>query len=326
MIASWPTPQVVVALWLALSVFAPLASAQEDDARRWLRRMVESSQTLNYTGTFVYVQGQHLEAMRIIHGHDEDGERQRLVSLNGAAREVVVADDRLAGRLPRQRVILRGGGKQYTGLPVSLPVELGSLERLYRFEVLGDDRIAGKPTRVIGVMPRDSLRFGYHLWLDQETGMVLRSVLLDEHGQVVEQLMFTNLEVTEGIPPALLEAGQPAPAEVGMQAEDAESASGWHLASLPTGFVEARHGRFHGHGKLRATEHIVLTDGLATVSVFLEEMAGADPVLEGPSSLGAMNAFGRIVDGHQVLVVGEVPVETVEMIAAAVTHEERPEP
>jgi sigma-E factor negative regulatory protein RseB len=306
-------------------------SATPENARQWLERMLDSTQTLNYEGTFIYVQGPHVEAMRVVHGGGPEGERQRLVSLSGPPREVVVANNSVICLLPKQQATFAGGAYRRSPFPWSLPRELGRLESHYELQMLGEDRVAGLEAQVIAIKPRDAWRFGYRLWLDRRNGLALRSALLDERGQPVEQLMFTDLQIKARIDdaafaaPALPPASAvPAPVATGNDASppagEPVTQSAWRVEQLPEGFAEVSHNRFAEVSGRHPTEHIVFADGLATISVFLERLEGEPPLLQGSSQLGSMNAFGTVVDGHQVLVVGEAPAATVQRIAASIRY------
>lgn len=305
--------------------------ATTEEARHWLERMLQATQTLNYEGTFVYVQGPHLEAMRIVHGSGPEGERQRLFSLNGPPREIVVANNSVICLLPKQRATFAGGDYQHSPFPLSIPRELGRLENHYALEVLGEDRVAGLDVRVIAIKPRDAWRFGYRFWLDQRNGMVLRSALLDDKGYPVEQLVFTDLQVKPQIDEAALKPQTSAPSttlpETVEKASDGQTPTGepvtqsvWNVGELPEGFVKVMHNRFTETSGQHPIEHMVFADGLATISVFLEKLDGASPLLQGGSQFGSMNAYGRVVDNHQILVVGEVPAATVQRIAVSIQY------
>ncbi len=317
---NWKALQLSSLLTLFLyPVISAAASDGSSEARDWLQRMMNASQELNYEGTFVYIQGQKLESMHIVHSHDEQGERQRLSSLNGSLREVLVVGDSVLCLLPTQEVYVAGSRLTRSPLPVSLPRDLNQLEGYYRFEMLGKDRTAGVDTEVIGIKPRDEFRFGYRLWLDGNTGMVLRSALLDENGYILEQMMFTSIEVKAEIDRELL--SPPEGLGQARQLRDHPSGEvvtepGWSIKSLPRGFMQVLYNRYRKEGGY-VTEHIVLTDGLAIVSVFVEELRELAPLLEGPSRMGAINAYGVIKKGHQVMAVGEVPGVTVKMIASS---------
>ncbi len=315
-------------LALAAGSLPPVSRTQPaapETARHWLERMLGSAQTLNYEGTFIYVQGPHMETMRIIHGGGPEGERQRLVSLSGPPREIVVANNSVICLSPKQQATFVGGDYQRSPFPPSIPRELGRLESHYELAMLGEDRVAGLAVQVIAIKPRDAWRFGYRLWLDQRNGMVLRSALLDERGSPIEQLMFTDLQVKPQIdeatfaPPAgsTVEPSQNPGGEAPPDGEPVTQ-SAWRVEQLPDGFTKVSHKRFAEASGRHPTEHLVFADGLATISVFLERLEGAPPLLQGSSQLGSMNAFGTVIAGHQVLVVGEVPAATVQHIAASI--------
>jgi sigma-E factor negative regulatory protein RseB len=191
--------------------------------------------------------------------------------------------------------------------------------------MLGSDRVAGRKTQVIAIKPRDKWRFGYRLWLDEETGIVLRSVLLDEKVHPLEQLMFTDLQIKPEIDNALLLPSVSIPktsssSSAAKPIKEKVSESLWQIAGLPLGFKQVMHSRFQNNVDAHATEHMVLTDGLATVSVFLEPLMESKPLLKGSTQLGAMHAFGKVIDDHQALVVGEVPKQTIRKIANSLRY------
>jgi sigma-E factor negative regulatory protein RseB len=321
----------VVAALAASSPPVGRAQPAAENVRHWLERMLDSTQNLNYEGTFIYVQGSHVEAMRIIHGGGPEGKRQRLFSLSGPPREIVVANNNVICLLPTQQATFAGGDYRRSPFPLSLPRELGRLESHYELQMLGEDRVAGLEAQVIAIKPRDAWRFGYRLWLDRRNGIALRSVLLDERGYPVEQLMFTDFQLK----PRIDESAFALPAQTpGGAAPDAGSnapnppipagepviQSAWQVGQLPEGFAKVSHHRFTEASGRHPTEHLVFADGLATISVFLERLEGDPPLLQGESQLGSMNAFGMVVSGHQVLVVGEAPAATVQRIAASIQY------
>jgi sigma-E factor negative regulatory protein RseB len=269
--------------------------------------------------------------MRIIHGGGTGGERQRLVSLSGPPREIVVTNNNVVCLSPKRQTTFAGGDYRRSPFPWSIPRELGQLESHYELQLLGEDRVAGLEAQVIAIKPRDVWRFGYRLWLDRRNGLALRSALLDERGQPVEQLMFTDLQLKPRIDdtafatPALVSEG--AAPETGSNAGGAQATQGepvtqsaWRVEQLPEGFAQVSHNRFTETSGRHPTEHLVFADGLATISVFLERLEGDPPLLQGSSQLGSMNAFGTVMEGHQVLVVGEVPAATVQRIAASIQY------
>ena len=308
-----------------LSLYATLLQAA-DTPKAWLERMLAATRSLSYEGTFVYVQGQSIEAMHIANSGVSG--RQRMASLTGPLREVVVKDDEVICLLPQQKVALNAVNQSRSLLPVSFPYDLSSLETSYRFEMLGEDRVADRPTQIIAVQPLDQYRYGYRLWLDHETAIVLRSALVDHDQQFLEQLLFVSFETKPDIDRELLRPrlmvsrlsvgpGRMAPLPVGP--------SPWQVGATPDGFRQISIQHHPAGDGLPATEQRVFSDGLATVSVFIEPLADPEqPLLDGVSKMHSVNAFGRVIDGHQVLVVGEVPVAAAQLIGSAIHLAETP--
>lgn len=295
------------------------------DARQWLEQMLQSTQSLSYEGTFVYVQGAHLEAMRIVNDGGTEGRRRRLFSLSGPSREVMVSNNSVVCMLPKRYATFIGDEGPRAPFPPAIPSEIGRMESRYALEMLGEDRVAGLDAQIIAIQPRDAWRFGYRLWLDRRNGIVLRSALLDEKGYPVEQLMFTDLQLKSQIDDAVF---APSPADTnagddkaGVPVGERVTKSAWRIGQLPEGFMKVSHNRFTKASGHYPTEHIVLSDGLATISVFVEKLNEAPPLLQGGSQMGSINAFGVVVNDHQILVVGEAPAATVQRIAASIQHD-----
>ena len=199
---------------------------------------------------------------------------------------------------------------------VALGADPSRLPKHYALALGGADRIAGLAAQTIEVRPRDAFRYGYRLWLETETGMLLKSVRFGADGRPVEQWMFTRIALRERPGEADL-AGAPAenplPAPLPRPQPAAATPAGWSVANVPDGFELAA--RQPG---TQAGEHLVFSDGLASVSVYVEPLTRAAQAFTGLSSRGAVNLFGRVLDGHQITVLGDVPPATVERFAQGV--------
>ena len=311
----------------ALAVSAGVAMAAEDDAmraQRLLKRVSEAAVQLNYDGTFVYRNGDWMESMRIIHRSGTAqgrGSRARLLSLSGAAREVIRDANRVTCILADSESVLVSKSKPRAVSGFSVFSPRGDFQEYYSLSTAPGERVAGRDTRRVSVMPRDSYRYGYRLSVDNETGFLLKSELLDLHGTPLEQIIYTTLELPKSIPDELLEPGisgqgftwytRDAP-----HAADRESS--WTVNWLPAGFeMQDRATDPAALGRM-PVEHLVYTDGLASVSVFIEYLKAAGDGLEGISRMGAVSAFGIMLDEYQVTAVGEVPAAAVERIARSV--------
>jgi sigma-E factor negative regulatory protein RseB len=190
----------------------------------------------------------------------------------------------------------------------------------------GTSRIADREARLVSIMPRDRFRYGYDLWADEQSGLLLRADLLSPEGDRIEQYMFVEIDIGANVSDAQLTAVTPKEelSWYGVsekQKDDKNEVMEWTVADLPGGFNLATSIKRVSPMRGMPVEHHVYTDGLASVSIFIEEPGSSKgPMIEGASSMGAVSAFGRNVDGHQITVVGEVPEATVRMIGMSVRH------
>jgi sigma-E factor negative regulatory protein RseB len=314
-------------VWVAADARAdaPAVAPAAEAPVAMLERMSGAVRTLNYQGTIVYAHDGTLEVMQLVHAASPDGERGRLTTVSGSKREVICERDQLKLFLPDQRTVLveRGiGGRNRGTLPKMLPDDVSAFASNYRIADQGLSNEAGRSCRRIAITPLDALRYGYRLCLDEQTALPLRTELLSEDGRkVIEHVVFSQVEFPERIAESALRpttGGSGWVTVVQQSVEAAAVADGrWTVARLPEGFVAAP---THGlkEGDEQASAHLAFSDGLAAVSVFIEPRASDGKGLEGAARMGAMNLYGRVVDDHQVTVVGEVPAATVRLIAHSV--------
>ena len=309
----------IIGVWV-LGWLTGLAAASEQDPQRWLERMAHALQTKSYEGTFVYLNGFHLESMRIARAIDADGERERLISLNGEQREIVRNGHAVTSILPHAKSVFSRKPSQGTSFPAVLGKSFAELQTLYRFLISKPDRVAERSTAQILVVPKDGYRYGYRLWLDSETAIPLKLALVNEQGIPLEQVMFTPFRVLESTelpdipnPSATPAASQPRK----KSAESTKEADFWRVSDLPNGFMLHSQGEEKMPGTFERVRHLVFTDGLVTVSAYIEKMEDHHG-LQGASRRGAISAFGVRQSGYQVTVVGEVPPRTVKQIAHSI--------
>lgn len=310
-------------------LIAPAASWSADNSREaheWLVRMSQAAQMLNYEGTFIYLHNGRLEAMRIVHKFDDKGEQERLFSLNGTAREIVRDNSKITCILPDDKSVVVDQSRPKKLFPVDLTSkDVTRLGQYYSFELGGQDRIAARDTQQVLVKPRDHYRFGYRLWLDKETGLLLKSDMVDGRGESIEQIMFTHIDYSTVISDKALK-----PELMGTQykwfehKKDSvvamELEKGWDVETYPDGFMMTERGRRRLPAGKMPVEHFVYSDGLATVSVYIEKVEDQDDRMHGVSHMGAVHVFGNVVNDYQVTVVGEVPAETVKLIGDSVRY------
>lgn len=303
----------------------PLGAAAGDDARALLERMSEAMRAGAYEGTLVYQRGEDIDAMSLIHAMIDGREHERLSTLTGEPFEVIRNGTELICVWPsaNRSLVSRRPAEL---LPSGPPTDLDELPSAYSAAVVGSGRIAGREARIVRVLPADRMRYGYRMWIDREQHLLLRSDLMDPDGEVVERILFTELETREHIP-----AGRFRPAiDDGAFAEHYDAGAGedtvvepeWIVTALPDGFRAISHRRRDlGRGG-EAVQHSVYSDGLASVSVFVERIGADSVLLEGTSYMGTVHAYGLRIGDHQITAVGEVPERTVRAIAESVRHAE----
>jgi sigma-E factor negative regulatory protein RseB len=297
----------------------------EPDARRWLQEMTDALAGQTYSGEFLHLGNGPVEKLRVFHRVRDGQVTERLVGLGAARREVVRHDDEMQVILPDQGVVLIETAPAAGSLLGVVPTFETDVEEQYRVEFAGAARVINRAARVVAVVPKDRYRFGYRLWIDEATHMPLRTDLIDATGRVLEQVVFTGLELGVALPDAVFRPANDTTRysvvrEQPRVADATGHADAWTVSRLPPGYrIRSRSvERLPGSGT--PSTHLLISDGLATVSVFIEEPpAPPRQAVEGEGRLGSAYAYSRLVAGHQVTAVGEVPAATVELVAAAVT-------
>lgn len=337
---------VVVGLWLACPVVAA-ESDQERSSLALLGRMAKALSEREYEGTLVYLNGHQLSTLRIAHRIDGGQARESLLALSGPIRAVARSHQSVTCVLPDARAISvpRHVASASTLHPGRLDLE--QLRTHYLIHRLGRSRVAGRDTQVVGIIPKDDLRYGYRFFVDEDTGLPLKTDLMDSAAMPIEQVMFTEIRFLEEADAPATPVGkagstrssaalsaQPTPSAAPARSAQAVDATPWRFTALPAGY------RLVAADPLRAPDKtlietqsepqteipadpqaeggrrwFLISDGLSTVSVYVEPDQGHG--FTGAKRVGAVNAAGRILDGHQITVVGEAPLPTVQAIADA---------
>lgn len=310
-----------------LGVAQPLhADGGSSEGLKWLQKIATSARELNYSGTFVYQYGSHVETSRIIHLVNASGEHEKLETLDGPPREIIRNNDEIQCYLPESKTVKVERRKPRKAFPALLPEQFSGLAENYRVKLVGRERASGFECQVLLLEPKDSLRYGHKLWAEAGSGLLLKATMLDEKGQVVEQFAFTQLEIGRPIDPGLLKPRLAVNAANWKRAVTTEGSAGgvdtgWVVQSPPAGFKKILETRRSLGGKPNPVTHIVLSDGLAAVSVFIEPLGANHPPVERLSSQGAINVYSRQVSDHLVTVLGETPPATVMQIANSIVHQ-----
>jgi sigma-E factor negative regulatory protein RseB len=316
--SAWIRGVILVAVTLAA---VPLALAE--DAAAWLSRAAAAAQKQNYVGTIVYQHGGRVETSRLVHLNDQGNEYEKLVNLDGPPREVIRINGEVRCYYPDVKVIRVEPRTFRNVFPSLSPQQQAALTDYYDFRMAERSRVAGIDTQAWVFMPKDGLRYGHKFWADAASGLLVKARIVDERNEVIEQFAFTEISIGAKIDREMVNPTWPVtpPDWKVRQSGPGEAESkdtGWTVTRLPPGFVKIGDGYRNLHGT-RQVAHLVYSDGLVAVSVFIEPIGAASHPI-GVSRQGGINVVIRQQDDNLVTVLGEVPVTTVRQIAHSVTR------
>jgi len=294
-----------------------------NEAMDWVQKMSNAMQEMSYQGRFVYLHNGQLESMSVVHVRDGQEVRERLMSLNGEAREILRDKNNLTCVWPSSQQVVVDPVSGANKSPLWIPDDVRRLDKFYQFVVQGKDRIADHSAVIVAILPRDEFRYGMKVWVAEQHGLLLQSILFDEKGGLSEQIMFTELALldsddvpTFNILPELAEGYALIRSHSGSGNGHEPGDRRWQLSAIPRGFhIESSFQKLMPDNN-NAVQQMVLSDGLASVSVFIEKLV--DQSMLGESSMGAINAFTTEYQGFSVTAIGEAPPVTVRTIAEAV--------
>lgn len=290
----------------------------------WLKTAAFAGHQTEYSGIFVYQYGNRLETSKITHLIEADSEYERLESLDGPKREIVRHHGQVWCFLNHKMVQVdsqQGRG----GFPSLLSDELSALNQNYIISDVGQGTVAGYNAQIVLFKPKDNLRYTHKLWVNTDTGLLLKATVLSERGQVVEQYAFTQLKIGGDLDRSSLvpsKAVTKVPADAPKVSVDkvAVYKSGWVADAIPLGFTKMTEVQRPMPGKHAPVTQIVYSDGLSAISVFIEPVDSDEDDVEGLSNRGALNMYHKVVGKQLYTVVGEVPPRTVMQVLDSIRY------
>ena len=319
-------------IWLAgLAMFVAVDACAQDaaagDALEWLKKIADSSRTVSYSGTFVYQHGHRVETSRVVHYVNQaGGVFEKLETLDGPPREVVRANDHVTAYIPDAKIVLVER-RSTRHLPVMLPEKLSDLTQQYDVKKLDVGRMGGYQCVWVSVMPKDKLRYGRKFCAEVNSGLPLRAQVFNERMEVIESFGFSQLTLGGKFNRDQVASRFEAPSlaqkwrvdrsalDVVEQATD----TGWSASNLPAGFRKSMEVKRTIAGRAVAMPHLVYSDGLAAISVFVEPKA-RELMAKPLTSQGSVHIYKRAHGDHIVTVLGEAPAKTIMQIANSMEH------
>ena len=318
--------KVVTLFSLVVISFSAAADHPKEDVEKWLAKMHHAAHMMNYDGLFVYGQNNEMTSMQIIHSVDENGEFERLISLDGSGREVIRSGDTVTCILPDKKSVVVDKSKPDAEFPPMFPLKIDELSKVYNFHFGETGKVAGRTAIKLMIKPKDQYRYAHTLWIDSESGLLLKDHLINDNGKIVEQFMFTQINYPEVIQKKQLVSNIKSKKYTWYKADDLKSKSNihksmnWKVNNVPAGFVPGVKRHHKMTMSAMPVEHFMYSDGLSSLSIFVEKQMKKSKNLVGSSTMGAVNAYGRAIGEYHVTVVGEVPHATVKMVGDSVEH------
>ena len=310
---------------LQLAAVSTCAETLPADDNGWLKKMVLAAQKTDYSGTFIYQSGNHVETSRITHIFDGVNEHERIEGLDGERSEIIRKNGQVWCYLG-DRMVLAAKQEGARTFPALLPEQLSLLAENYVALPGEDIRVAGYQARSILFKPRDKMRYAHKMWAHSDTGLLLKAVVLDEHNHVIEQYVFTQLKIGGDIDRKWIVEKKTTDkiavdnTETNANGHSTPIESGWLVYAMPAGFKKVTEVTRRMRDNQGPVIHLVYSDGLAGVSVFIEKRRDKAAVKAGFYSKGLIQVYSKMLDENLLTVVGEVPAHTVMQVAESVRY------
>lgn len=292
------------------------APAAADDGLALLQRIAQGSRQLTYSGTFVYRSGGKVDSSRIAHTVSDGLEVERIEALDGSPREVLRVGGEVKCFFPEEKLLIIENRSIRRSFPALLPAGLGSLPEHYAIRSGGQGRVAGLKSRAVLLEPRDELRYGHEFWMDAGSGLLLKANLLGERGEMLESFAFTEIRIGG---PLEHDALKPRFDSERVRVQQVRATEvkpedmGWAFRTVLPGFRKVAAMKRQTAPGNPESLHVVFSDGLASISVFIEP-GGTAGETETAAVVGPINVYRRQLGEHRLVVMGEVPALAVKRL------------
>ena len=325
------------AILLATIGFAGVSNVSfaNEDAWLALQKAAFAARELNYQGIFVYQNGDQSRSVQITHMNNAGQELTRNMILDNQTiagkspakqpREVFSQGSDIVIFHPKNDKVIIEKRRGQNLFPAMLPVNLQSLKMSYTARIGVLDYIAGRQAQIIELIPKDAYRYSYKIWTDTEFGLLVKMTLQNEKSETLEQITFQELSMLNShdlnwYQPSIDLSKKYEMEDVGLLNR---VHTNWIVAELPPGYVKVDHIEFMTNGKTTPVNQMIFSDGIASVSLFIEPMLKGKRPKMGHHLIGSTHICANVVEGYQVMVVGEVPLATVQQIAKAVSFKKQ---
>lgn len=310
----------------------PAAVQEAKGLNDWLRRMHEASKNRTYIGTYVVSSGGQMQSAKIWHVCEAGQQTERVETLTGIPRSTFRHNEKMVTFLPEQKLVRYEKREALNSFPEIVQSDDHRISDFYRLKLEGVERIAGVEADIALLIPKDAMRFGYRVWTEHKKGLVVKLQTLDVDGRVLEQAAFSELLMDA--PVKMDKLLQMMGKVDGLRVEQptlvktTASAEGWRLPVSVAGFkpmscykrpasASAATGA-PSPGPLVAEDSMqwVFSDGLASVSLFVEAYDRQRHTKESGMSMGATHTLTRQIGSYWLTAMGEVPMATLKQFVS----------
>lgn len=313
-------------LFTSFSVLSATVESDSDNniAKLSFERLSNALRELNFSTSFVVVKNNQAEPYHWLHGLTEDSENgnqvelEILALLNGPRRDILRIDNIVSYIEPEYAPYSIMSSHISGPIPAVFGQDISVLKNNYHFVSVGKSRVLGRVAQLIRIVPKDTHRFGYWVWLDQESGLLLKLAIITRKGQLLEQIQFTHLEITDTLSDHLkqLQATDlPKIIDITTKQEDTELT--WQVNWLPNGFKQIKSNRHRINTSKQAVEFMLFNDGLVDISVYVNPSKDKQRAIEFAND-GATLVLNQVISNVEVSVVGKIPVASAKKIVKSV--------
>ncbi len=316
-----------IVLVLSFLLWSAAALAGQDDAWMMLEKASQAAHALSYKGIFVYQTGASSKSVQVTHMNYGQGEYSRMVVLDGSPREALSQGNDMVIFNPRNEKVVIEKKRGQSMFPALLPDNMELIKTVYQAQLGGEERVGGRDGYVVNLSPKDQYRYGYKLWTDKEYGLLLKSMMISDKNVALDQIAFSQILLMDGqsmdwFRPTLDKTKayvmeKDAPSKLDASEID------WDVTKLPNGYRKVDQVKRMVANKQTPVTQLIFSDGLSSVSVFIEDIPKGVRPKVGHTMMGATHFYAIVNDAHQVIAVGEVPEVTVTFFANAVSFKNK---
>ena len=286
-----------------------------------LEKAAQAARKLSYKGIFLYQNHQDVRSIEITHLNNGAEEFARIVTLDGKPREALSRGNNMVVFNPSKENVMIQTRQNQSHFPAILPPDIESVKAIYTLRFVDQERVGGREAQIVYLEPRDEYRYLYKLWLDKEYGLILKMSIHDHQQKVIEQASFNQIALFSRQDLNWFKPNVDTHKKYIMDnASDNKVSHEKYctIANLPTGYREVSHVTRTMGNQPYPVHQWIFSDGLSFVSLFVNQIPKGHKSRVGETQVGSSHIFARVMNGNQIMVVGEVPQATIQKISNSI--------